>query len=239
MPSVVAAGDPARGITACAGCHNPNGRGRPQNANIAGLNADYLLRQLQDMKAGTRKSAEPRKHNAQQMVDFAKAMTPAEMRQATAYYASLPPTVAIKVKETDTVPAMRSQEGMWLPDKSRSREKIGTRVIETPVDVDREQLRDPHAGFIAWVPRGAVAKGKSLAASLGCAGCHGEKLTGNGDTAPGIAGRSPSYLARQLYDFHTGSRHGEMAAPMQPIVAELAAGDVVNLTAYLASLPAR
>jgi cytochrome c553 len=112
-------------------------------------------------------------------------------------------------------------------------------VVETPVDVDREQLRDPHAGFIAWVPRGAVTRGKRLAATLGCAGCHGENLTGNGDTAPGIAGRSPSYLARQLYDFHTGSRHGEMAAPMQPIVANLTASDVVNLTAYLASLPAR
>jgi cytochrome c553 len=239
MPPLVAAGDAARGITACTGCHNPNGRGRPQNANIAGLNAEYLLRQLQDIKAGTRRSAEPRKHNAQQMVDFAKAMTEAEMRQAAAYYASLPPTVAIKVKETDTVPAMRSQEGMWLPDASRPREKIGTRVVETPVDVDREQLRDPHAGFIAWVPRGAVTRGKRLAATLGCAGCHGENLTGNGDTAPGIAGRSPSYLARQLYDFHTGSRHGEMAAPMQPIVANLTASDVVNLTAYLASLPAR
>ena len=45
-----------------------------------------------------------------------------------------------------------------------------------------------------------------------CATCHGDRLTGNGDTAPGIAGRSPSYLARQLYDFHTGSRNGEMAA---------------------------
>jgi hypothetical protein len=30
-----------------------------------------------------------------------------------------------------------------------------------------------------------------------------------------------------------------MAAPMQPIVADLTAGDVVNLTAYLASLPTR
>lgn len=239
MPPIVAAGDPARGITACAGCHNPNGRGRPQNANIAGLNAEYLIRQLRDFKSGVRKSAEPRKHNAQQMVDFAKAMTEAEMRAAAVYYASLPPTKPIKVVETDTIPALRSQEGMWLPDATGRREKIGTRVIETPVDVDREQLRDPHGAFIAYVPHGAVARGKRLAAALGCAGCHGEKLTGNGDTAPGIAGRSPSYLARQLYDFRRGTRHGEQAAAMQPIVAKLTAGDVVNLTAYLASLPAR
>jgi cytochrome c553 len=32
-------------------------------------------------------------------------------------------------------------------------------------------------------------------------------------TAPALAGRSPSYLARQLYDFQQGARRGEMAAP--------------------------
>jgi cytochrome c553 len=239
MPPLIAAGDPARGITACASCHYPNGKGRPQNANIAGLDAEYLVRQLQEMKAGTRHSSEARKHNAQQMVDFAKAMTEAEMKEAAAYYAALPPTVALKVVETTTVPALRSQEGMWLPDASKPREKIGLRLIETPADVTLEQLRDPHAGFIVYAPKGAVAKGRKLAGSLACATCHGEKLTGNGAVAPGIAGRSPSYLARQLYDFRTGARHGEMAAAMQPVVAKLTAADFVNLTAYLASLGAK
>src|SRR5215467_653118 len=87
MPALVAKGDAARGITACAGCHYPNGKGRPQNAGIAGLNADYLARQLRDMKDGRRKSSEPRKANAFQMVGFAKAMTTAEITQAAAYYA--------------------------------------------------------------------------------------------------------------------------------------------------------
>jgi cytochrome c553 len=236
MPKIIAAGDPARGITACAGCHYPNGKGRPQNAGIAGLNADYLARQLREMKSGLRKSAEPRKHNAQQMVDFAKAMTGAEITQAAAYYAALPPTVPIHVVETTNVPKMRSQEGMWLPHESGAREAIGNRVIETPVNVDREQLRDPHAGFVAYVPKGAVAKGQRLATALGCASCHGEGLRGMEGGGPAIAGRSPSYLARQLYDFQHGSRHGEMAAPMLPVVANLTAADIVNLTAYLASL---
>jgi cytochrome c553 len=239
MPLLVATGDASRGITACTACHYPNGKGRPQNANIAGLNADYLTRQLRDMRNGTRKSAEPRKTNAFQMVGFAKAMTAAEMAQAAAYYAALPPTVPIKVVETATVPRMRSQEGLWLPDGSSAREPIGTRLIETPVDVDREQLRDPHAGFIVYVPLGAVAKGRRLAARLNCAQCHGEKLTGSDSTAPGIAGRSPSYLARQLYDFQQGTRHGELAAPMQQLAARLTAADIVNLTAYLASLPVK
>jgi len=238
MPKIVAAGDAARGITACAGCHYPNGKGRPQNANIAGLNAAYLTRQLQEMKSGLRKSAEPRKHNAQQMVDFAKAMSDAEIAQAAAYYAALPATVPIKVIETATVPRMRSQEGMWLPHESRAREPIGNRVIETPKDVNREQLRDPHAGFIAYVPVGAVAKGKRLVVERGCEGCHGTGLRGGDDGTPAIAGRSPSYLARQLYDFQQGARHGEMAAAMQAVTASLTAGDIVNLTAYAASLKA-
>jgi cytochrome c553 len=237
MPRLVAAGDAARNITACAGCHYPNGKGRPQNANIAGLNAHYLARQLHDMKTGLRRSAEPRKHNAQQMVDFAKAMTQGEIAQVTAYYAALPPTVPIKVIESATVSRMHSQEGMWLP--ARGLEPIGDRVIETPADVAREQLRDPHAGFIAYAPPGAVAKGRRLAAALGCAACHGEGLRGAGQIAPGIAGRSPSYLARQLYDFQQGTRHGAMAAAMRPVAAKLTAGDIVNLTAYAASLPAR
>ncbi len=237
MPKLIAGGDVARGITACAGCHYPNGKGRPQNANIAGLNADYLARQLREFKSGARRSAEPRKKNAQQMVDFAKAMTDAEITEAAAYYGALPPTVPIKVVQTAAVPQMRSQEGMWLPHESGAREPIGVRIIETPTDVDREQLRDPRAGFIAYVPNGALAKGKRLAAKLGCAGCHGTRLTGA--DAPGIAGRSPSYLARQLYDFQQGTRHGEMAAAMQPVAAKLTAADIVNLTAFAASLPVK
>jgi cytochrome c553 len=234
----VAAGDAARGITACAACHYPNGKGRPQNAGIAGLNADYLSRQLREMKAGTRKSAEPRKHNARQMVDFAKAMTDTEIAEAAAYYAALPHTVPIRVVETAKVPKMRSQEGMWLPHESGAKEPIGNRVIETPVHVDREQLRDPHAGFIAYAPKGAIAKGRRLAAQLGCAACHGDDLRGIDSIAPAIAGRSPSYLARQLYDFQQGARHGEMAAQMQPVAAKLTGADIVNLTAYMASLKA-
>jgi cytochrome c553 len=234
MPKLIAAGDPARLITACAACHYPNGKGRPQNTGIAGLNAAYLVRQMQDMKNGLRVSSEPRKKNAHQMVAFAKAMTDAEMMETAAYYASLPPTVPLKVVETDTVPKLKSQDGMWLPVDGNAREPIGNRIVEMPQDVHREQLRDPRANFIAYVPAGAIAKGKAAARS--CAMCHGQNLEGR-DAVPGIAGRSPSYLARQLHDFQTGARRGPMAAMMKPPVAKMTATDIVNITAYLASLP--
>lgn len=234
MPALVSTGDPKRAITACASCHYPNGKGRPQNAGLAGLNAEYLARQMRDMKNGLRTSSEPRKRNAQQMIFYAKAMTEAEIAETAAYYASLPPTVPIKVVETTTVPQLRSQDGMWLPVEGAPREQIGERIIETPADVAREQLRDPRANFIAYVPTGAVAKGQALAAR--CTMCHGEKLEGRG-IIPGIAGRSPSYLARQLYDFQTGARRSPMAAMMKPAAMKLSGADMIAITAYLATLP--
>ena len=242
MPKIVAEGDPARSIVACALCHSPAGRGRPQNASIGGLPADYFMAQLHDMRSGLRQSAEARKKNAHEMVDFAKALTEREIREAALYYAALPVIPWVRVIETDTVPKVASADGMWLPLAGTSREPLGNRIIETPADVARTDLRDPHSGLIAYVPKGAVAKGRQIAATgnggraLACTVCHGPKLLGVGPI-PGIAGRSPSYVARQLYDMQRGARHGVMASLMKPVVARLGAQDILNIAAYTASLP--
>jgi cytochrome c553 len=76
-----------------------------------------------------------------------------------------------------------------------------------------------------------IVQGKTTA----CAGCHGPDLMGTADVPP-LAGRSPSYLARQLYDFQQGTRNGSSAPLMRPIVANLTEEDMVAITAYLASL---
>jgi cytochrome c553 len=52
---------------------------------------------------------------------------------------------------------------------------------------------------------------------------------------PGIAGRSPSYLVRQMYDMQAGARHGEWADLMKPVVAKLTDEDFVNIAAYVSS----
>jgi cytochrome c553 len=56
------------------------------------------------------------------------------------------------------------------------------------------------------------------------------------DDVPPLANRSPSYLARQLYDFQQGTRNGPSAPLMRVVVANLTADDMVAITAYLASL---
>ena len=52
-----------------------------------------------------------------------------------------------------------------------------------------------------------------------------------------LRGRSPSYLARQLADLKQGTRHGLWSPLMAPVVASLTADDILNLAAYLSSLP--
>jgi cytochrome c553 len=53
---------------------------------------------------------------------------------------------------------------------------------------------------------------------------------------PSIAGRSPSYVVRQLYDLRTGARAGKGAALMKKPVARLSQDDMIAVAAYLASL---
>ena len=45
------------------------------------------------------------------------------------------------------------------------REPIGKRIIEMPENLDRIELRDPRTGFVAYVPKGAIARGKKLVES--------------------------------------------------------------------------
>jgi cytochrome c553 len=246
MPKIVAEGDESRGIIACSLCHYPNGKGRSENASPQGLPHEYIVRQLHNMKNDLRASAERRKANTQAMVSFAKAMTEDEIQASAAYFSSMKWTPWIKVVETNMVPKTRSQGGLFIPlaGADAGSEPIGNRIIEVPVDSQHtETLRDPRSPFIAYVPVGAVAKGKELVTTGGsgktiqCAMCHGADLNGLG-SVPGIAARSPSYIARQLNDIQQGARHGDMAELMKQVVAKLTPDDMLNIVAYTASLPA-
>ncbi len=52
---------------------------------------------------------------------------------------------------------------------------------------------------------------------------------------PRIAGVSPSYSVRQLYDIKYGARAGTSSAQMKDVVGKLSAEDMVSIAAYLAS----
>ena len=230
-------------VRGCGMCHMPSGKGRPENAPIAGLPYTYVVQQLLDFKNDRRTSADTRKTNTAQMIQAAKAMTDDEVKAAASYIASLKYTPWIRIVETDMIPKMRIGGNVFFPIPDAGTEPLGQRIVETPESADRFELRDPHSGFIAYVPKGSVTRGAALAASGGsktlpCNVCHGPDLNGLGPV-PGIAGRSPSYLVRQLWDFKSGTRKGEWSPLMQQVVSNLSLDDMVDLIAYVSSLAPR
>ncbi len=239
MPGPVRQGRPPHAY-ACAYCHLPNGLGRPENASIAGLPKTYILEQLRDFKDGSRHSSDPRMDSVKLMIQVARAVTPEEAEAAADYFSQLKLTPWVQVIETGAVPKTHVAGGMLVPGGDGT-EPIGSRVIEVPVNVEQTVLRDPNSGFIAYVPKGSLQRGEALVTTGGngetiaCIICHGPDLHGMGNI-PGIAGRSPTQMARQLFDFKDGARNGPQAALMKLPVSKLTGDDIVAITAYLASL---
>ncbi len=75
---------------------------------------------------------------------------------------------------------------------------------------------------------GDAAKAIGLAANL-CSSCHGEDGNSVVPTFPKLAGQQAVYLLRELKDYKSGKRVGEV---MAPIVAGLTEEDVDNLAAF-------
>jgi cytochrome c553 len=239
MPEVVAHGRKPD-VWACALCHYPNGKGRPENAGVSGLPVSYFVHQMHDFRGGRRKSADPNKKNTNLMIAYAKAMTEEEIKAAAEYFGSMKWTPWIKVVESTNVPKTRLSGGMFLRLAGNEEEPLGQRIVEMPANAEAtEQLRDPRSGFIAYVPEGSIKKGESLVTTgagktVACTVCHGSDLKGMGPV-PGIAGRSPSYLVRQLYDMQQNVRNGEWTSMMKAAVEPLSEDDMLNIAAYASS----
>jgi len=240
MPNIVAHGKPNE-ARACGLCHLPDGRGRPENAPLQGLPADYIRQQLHDFQQGVRRSADPRKANTGEMENIAKAMTESEIEDAAQYFAAIKVPKYIRVVESAIVPTTRIQGEIYFATDDGKTEPIGMRIMEIPEDAAETQMRSPHSGFVAYAPVGSVKRGEALAntgnagRTIACWTCHGQGLKGLGPI-PNLAGRSPSYLARQIYDIKIGTRHGPLSALMLPVVANLTDREVVDVIAYVSSL---
>jgi cytochrome c553 len=116
MPNVVAHGPAKLGNTTrgCGSCHLPNGKGRPENAGVAGLPTAYFIRQIQDFRSGKRHSADPRKPNTNTMIELAKSLSDEELKQAAEYFGSMKWTPWISVVENGSR-AEDSNRGQSVP----------------------------------------------------------------------------------------------------------------------------
>ena len=241
LPNVVQKGIQAQ---ACGSCHLMSGMGHPESATLAGLPVAYMVRQMEDFKHGLRN--DPKDHDkslrAARMNIIAAGLPDEDMRKAIEWFASLKPIVWYKVEEAQTVPKSWVNGGrMRLPLASGGTEPLGNRIITLPQDPARVEERDPHSGFIAYVPPGSIKKGEALVNNGGngktvaCSLCHGEGLKGLGDV-PRLAGIHPIYIVRQLYDFQVGANTSTAAAQMKKVVEKLSEDDMIAIAAYTASL---
>jgi cytochrome c553 len=238
LPEVVAQGRKPD-VFACGFCHRAGGTGGPENANLTGLPASYIVQQMADYKSGARKTAVA-KRNIELMISLSKAATDEEIRIAAEYFSALKPVSHVKVVESDIAPKTFTVSWHLAAEKSGEKEGLGQRIIEVPDVLEQFANRDSRARFTAYVPMGSIEKGRALATTGGgktlqCATCHGAELKGLGPI-PRIAGLSPSYIVRQLYDFKHGARAGPSSALMKASVDKLTVDDMIALAAYVSSL---
>ncbi len=241
MPPIVAHGRPPD-VYACGYCHTATGQGRPENASLAGLPADYIKMQVADFRSGARKSAWRGEYRpADRMIHAAIHATSEEISAAADYFSkqSLQPRVVMV--ERERVPRSRVVGWVYAAEKGGAEEPLGQRMLEFAPDEVRHEHRDDVMRYIAYVPTGSIARGHHMAQAgadspvNACVTCHGPKLRGVG-LIPPLAGRSPTYLLRQLLAFQSGARSGAGGLPMRNVVKGLSIGDMIDAAAYAASL---
>jgi len=240
MPTIVAQG--RKPAWACAYCHLPNGQGRPENAGLAGLPAAYIIEQVKAFRRGERLSGRPvdeRPQKVHYMPMEARHVSDADLQLAAVYFSKLKFKLWTRLIEAATVPKTHVAHHILVPTANAGSEPIGNRIIEISTDIERTKLGDARFGFVAYVPPGSIARGKRLATrgtgtTTPCVACHSADLRGVG-TIPPLAGRSPTYIVRQLILFQTGRRRNAAAQPMRQEASRLTLDDMIAVAAYAAS----
>jgi len=221
----------SKGGYPCGYCHLPDGGGRTENARLQGLPADYIVEQVKAFANGARRATVPYMPTTY-MAEAAHAIQPTDLKAAADYFSQFEPQSHTHIVETATIPAATAWQFVYRFDHVRH-EALGQRIIEGPIDGERFELRDPATRYIAYVPEGAIARGRAIAehgASGGpaCVSCHGQALIG-------IAGASPTFLARQLLNFRSKARNDPSAAPMQAVAGPLTDAQIIDAAAFVGS----
>jgi len=164
----------------------------------------------------------------------------ADVAEAARYFSAQTLRPRVTVIERARIPRMRAFAWIYVIDPQGGEESLGERIIEWAPDEIRHEARDDEMLYTAFVPPNSVNRGRKLATTSrsglnqACTHCHGERLQGAG-LIPPLAGRSPTYLLRQLVAFRTHDRAGIGGAPMQAVTATLSISDMIALAAYAAA----
>ena len=127
----------------------------------------------------------------------------------------------MKVVESKTAPKVRMQGGMHMAipasEGGGMEPLVADEIVEVPDDNLRAEARDTHLSLdgvcTAGHPQQREAGRRQISAPSATA------PTSKARPVPPLAGRSPSYMMRQLFDMKTGARRGRWAELMKPVVA--------------------
>ncbi|MBN8894576.1 MAG: c-type cytochrome [Rhodanobacter sp.] len=221
----------------CAECHMVNGAGVPATAQIMGLPKGYILEQVAAFRHGQRGASAPR--TTQDMADEARSLSDDDLQLAAGYFSRLKLVPHTRVVESANVPKTHWMDFVQVPDQDGAREPLGERIVEVPESFDDYRHGSGRTRYVAYVPPGSIARGAAIAANgsgaaPACESCHGARLQGT-DAVPPLAGRSPTYIVRELLLFRAGQRSNPAAAPMRLEASQLTVDDMIAVAAYAGS----
>src|SRR3569833_1793574 len=98
MPQIVGHGHPPD-VFACGFCHMPGGQGRPENASLAGLPAQYIIQQVHDFRSGARRVSLKGYAPTDKMAQIAQSVSASDLTAAADYFAAQPMTRRTRVVE--------------------------------------------------------------------------------------------------------------------------------------------
>ena len=230
------ASEPAN--SACSSCHLQDGRGQHTGANLAGLCAEYIVEQVMELGSGRRTSSDQRSVLSASVMASSHQPASDVLDAAAEHFSRLTDVAPIKVMETPVSHQLRASDLDWFQPTAGPVPSSGPQIVEALTLTSA--AGDADSRTTAYVPLASVKRGALLALGTSrhlpaCQSCHGKALSGLGFVPP-LRGRSPSYLARQLWDIKTGRRHGAAVAAMQLVALHLSPKDITDVSSYLGSL---
>lgn len=203
------------GLPACTSCHGDQGQGdRPTvTPRLAGLNLDYLVKQLDDF--------------ARDPVQTRVAIDPIARDYSK--------TPRVNVPLTVYTPGTRSDNTMNQIARALSKdEKLSLATYYASLTF----VAIPLARDFETLQRGEdlALRGKPEFGLPACTSCHGPGGEGFGAVFPPLAGQPPEYLIRQIDKWQRGTRDNDPLGLMKNVANQLTEGDKYTTAAYFANL---
>lgn len=212
-----AAGDISVGqgkSSSCVSCHGDTGNSMmPLFPKLAGQNADYLVKQMQAFKDGSRKDAT--------MNSMVAGMAGQDIEDIAAFYAAQTVSEnALPQVNPDDLDDIDDDHSLTVAEKVAAKQALQSQQ-DTLMALGYDVYRN---GNLA----------NEISACIACHGPHGE---GNEPASfPALKGQHADYLSKTLTDFKTDKRSNNPDNMMHMIATKMSEKEITALSYYVSSM---